>query len=57
VPSKFTESIDKEQAAIASVDSLPDEGAVTLAAARKGGNLQAFEVGAGRSVLLPSGHR
>ena len=57
MPSKFTESIDKEQAAIASVDSLPDEGAVTLAAARKGGNLQAFEVGAGRSVLLPSGHR
>ena len=44
MPSKFTESIDKEQAAIASVDSLPDEGAVTLAAARKGGNLQAFEV-------------
>jgi hypothetical protein len=44
VPSKFTESIDKEQAAIASIGSFPDEGDPTLAAAAKGGNLQAFEV-------------
>jgi RNA polymerase sigma-70 factor, ECF subfamily len=44
VPSKFIDSIDKEQAAIASIDSLPDEGDLTLVAAAKGGNLQAFEV-------------
>ena len=43
MPSKFTESVHKEQAAIASIDSLPDEGDLTLGAA-KGGNLQAFEV-------------
>jgi hypothetical protein len=42
VPSKFTESIDKEQAALASIDSLPDEGDLALGAAAKGGNLQAF---------------
>lgn len=42
MPSKFTDSIDKEQAAIASIDSLPDEGDLTLGAAAKGGNLQAF---------------
>jgi hypothetical protein len=44
VPSKFTESVDKEQAAIASIDSLLDAGDLTLAAAEKGGNLQAFAV-------------
>jgi len=44
VPAKFIDSIDKEQAAIASIDSLPDEGDLTLVAAAKGGNLQAFEV-------------
>jgi RNA polymerase sigma-70 factor (ECF subfamily) len=44
VPAKFTDSIDKEQVAIASLDSLPDEGGLTLVAAAKGGNLQAFEV-------------
>ena len=44
MPSKFTESVDKEQAAIASIDSLLDAGDLTLAAAEKGGNLQAFAV-------------
>jgi RNA polymerase sigma-70 factor (ECF subfamily) len=44
VPSKFIDNIDKEQAAIASMDSLPDEGDLTLVAAAKSGNLQAFEV-------------
>jgi RNA polymerase sigma-70 factor (ECF subfamily) len=44
VPSKFIDSIDKEQAAIVSIDSLPDEGDLTLVAAAKSGNLQAFEV-------------
>jgi hypothetical protein len=44
VPSKFIDSIDKEQAAIASIDSLPNEGDLTLVAAAKGGDLQAFEV-------------
>jgi RNA polymerase sigma-70 factor (ECF subfamily) len=42
--SKFIDTIDNEQAAIASIDSLPDEGDLTLVAAAKGGNLQAFEV-------------
>jgi RNA polymerase sigma-70 factor, ECF subfamily len=44
VPSKFMDSIDKQQAAIASIDSLSDEGDLTLVAAAKSGNLQAFEV-------------
>jgi RNA polymerase sigma-70 factor (ECF subfamily) len=44
VPAKFIDNIDKEQAGIASVDSLPDESDLTLVAAAKGGNLQAFEV-------------
>jgi RNA polymerase sigma-70 factor (ECF subfamily) len=44
VPAKFIDSIDEEQVAIASIDSLPDEGALALVAAAKGGNLQAFEV-------------
>jgi RNA polymerase sigma-70 factor (ECF subfamily) len=44
VPSKFIDSPYKERAAITCVDSLPDEGDLTLVAAAKGGNLQAFEV-------------
>ena len=44
MPAKFIDSIDKEQAAIASIDSLPDEGDLTLVAAAKGRNLQAFGV-------------
>jgi RNA polymerase sigma-70 factor (ECF subfamily) len=42
VPSKLIDSIDKEQAAIASIDRLPEEG--DLVGAAKGGNRQAFEV-------------
>jgi RNA polymerase sigma-70 factor (ECF subfamily) len=44
VPSTFTDSSDKEQAAIASIDSLPDQADLALVAAAKGGNLQAFEI-------------
>src|SRR3984957_11007630 len=44
VPSKFIDSIEEEQAAIAPVDSLPDEGDLILVAAAKGGNLRAFEI-------------
>jgi len=42
VPSKLIDSIDKEQAAIASIDMLPDES--DLVGAAKRGNRQAFEV-------------
>ena len=42
MPSKLIDSIDKEQAAIASIDWLPEEG--DLVGAAKGGNRQAFEV-------------
>jgi len=42
VSSKFIGGIDKEQAAIASIDSLSDEANLPLVAAAKG-NLQAFE--------------
>jgi RNA polymerase sigma-70 factor (ECF subfamily) len=44
VPAKFVNGIDKNQESIASIDSLPDKGDLTLVAAAKGGNLQAFEV-------------
>jgi RNA polymerase sigma-70 factor (ECF subfamily) len=44
VASKFIDSPDKEQAAIASVDSLPAEDDLTLVAAARGGNLPSFEV-------------
>jgi RNA polymerase sigma-70 factor (ECF subfamily) len=44
VPAKFIDSIDEEQAAIAPIDSLLDEGDLALVAAAKGGNRQAFEV-------------
>ena len=44
MPAKFIDSIGKEPAAIASVDSLREEGDLTLVAAARGGNLQAFEV-------------
>ena len=42
--SKFIDCIDKEQAAIASIDSLPVQGDLTLVAAANGGNTRAFEV-------------
>ena len=42
MPSKLIDSIDKEQAAIASIDMLPDES--DLVGAAKRGNRQAFEV-------------
>ena len=41
---ELLDSIDKEQAAIASIHSLPDKGDMTLVAAAKNGNRQAFEV-------------
>ena len=44
MPSKFIDSIEEEQAAIAPVDSFPDEGDLTLVASAKGGNLRAFEI-------------
>jgi hypothetical protein len=44
VTSKFIDSIDKGQPAIASIDSLPDEGTLPLVAAARGGNLQAFDL-------------
>jgi RNA polymerase sigma-70 factor (ECF subfamily) len=44
VRSKFIDSPYKEPAAITCIDSLPDKGDLTLVAAAKGGNLQAFEV-------------
>ncbi len=44
MPAKFIDSIDREEPAIVSIESLPGEGDRTLVAAAKGGNLQAFEV-------------
>ena len=44
MPAKFIDSIDEEQVAIASIDSLPDEGDLALVAAARGRNLQAFGV-------------
>jgi len=44
VPAKFIDSIDREEPAIVSIESLPGEGDRALVAAAKGGNLQAFEV-------------
>jgi RNA polymerase sigma-70 factor, ECF subfamily len=44
VPAKFIDSIDKEESTIVSIESLPSERDLTLVAAAKGGNLQAFEV-------------
>ena len=41
---KFMDRNDEEQTAIASIDSLSGEGDLTLVAAAKVGNLQAFEV-------------
>ena len=41
---ELADSIDKEMAAIGSIDSLPDQGDRTLVAAAKAGDLQAFEV-------------
>ena len=44
MPAKFIDSIDREEPAIVSIESLPGEGDRALVAAAKGGNLQAFEV-------------
>jgi RNA polymerase sigma-70 factor, ECF subfamily len=44
VPAELLDSIEKEQAAIASIRSVPDKGDMTLIAAAKNGNHQAFEV-------------
>jgi RNA polymerase sigma-70 factor, ECF subfamily len=44
VSTKLIDSIDKEEPAIASIHSVPDKGEMTLVAAAKNGNRQAFEV-------------
>jgi RNA polymerase sigma-70 factor, ECF subfamily len=44
VPAELLDSIEKEQAAIASIRSVPDKADMTLLAAAKNGNHQAFEV-------------
>jgi RNA polymerase sigma-70 factor (ECF subfamily) len=44
MPAKLIDSIDKEGPAIASIHSVRDKGDVTLVAAAKNGNRQAFEV-------------
>jgi RNA polymerase sigma-70 factor (ECF subfamily) len=44
VQTKLIDSIDKEEGAIASIHGVPDEGDMTLVAAAKNGNRQAFEV-------------
>ena len=44
MPTKLVDNIDKEEAAIASIDSLPGEGDMTLVAAAKNGNKKAFGI-------------
>ena len=44
MPTKFMDSIDKEEAAMASTDSLPGIGDVALVAAAKNGDRKAFEI-------------
>jgi len=44
MPTKLIGNIDKEEAAIASIPSVPDKGDMPLVAAAKNGNRQAFEV-------------
>jgi len=44
MPTKFIDNIDKEEAAIASSDSLPGEGDMNLVAAAKNGNRKAFGI-------------
>lgn len=44
VPTKFTDNVDREEAAIALIDSIPRKGDMTLVAAAKNGNRKAFEI-------------
>jgi RNA polymerase sigma-70 factor (ECF subfamily) len=44
VPTRLIRNIDKEEAAIASIDSIPGKGDMTLVAAAKNGNRKAFEI-------------
>jgi RNA polymerase sigma-70 factor (ECF subfamily) len=44
MPTKLIDNSEKEEAAIASIDSLPDKGDMTLVAAAKNGNRKAFEI-------------
>jgi RNA polymerase sigma-70 factor (ECF subfamily) len=44
VPTKPIDNVDKQRAAITSIDSLPDKGDMTLVAAAKNGNRKAFEI-------------
>jgi len=43
LPTKLKDNIDREEAAIASIDSLPRDGDMTLVAAARNGNRRAFE--------------
>src|SRR6266478_3041360 len=43
MPTELIDNIDKEEGAIASIDSLPGEGDMNLVAAAKNGNKKAFE--------------
>ena len=44
VPTRLVRNIDKEEAAIASIDSIPGKGDIPLVAAAKNGNRKAFEI-------------
>jgi RNA polymerase sigma-70 factor (ECF subfamily) len=44
MPTKLIRNIDKEEGAIASIDSIPDKGDLPLVAAAKNGNRKAFEI-------------
>src|ERR1700704_1055650 len=44
MPTKLVDNIDKQEAAIAFIDSLPGKGDMTLVAAAKNGNRKAFEI-------------
>jgi RNA polymerase sigma-70 factor, ECF subfamily len=44
MPTKLMDNIDREEAAIATIDSIPRKGDMTLVAAAKNGNRKAFEI-------------
>jgi RNA polymerase sigma-70 factor, ECF subfamily len=44
MPTKLRDNIDREEAGIAFIDSIPSEGDMTLVAAAKNGNRKAFEI-------------
>jgi len=44
MPTKLMDNIDREEAAIAIIDSIPRKGDMTLVAAAKNGNRKAFEI-------------